>query len=142
MDKSWIFCNRLSTEYEDGVNNFLEFALQNNEKGSTIMKCPCKKCQNFIFHELQDVKNHLFITGFDDSYLNWHWHGEVMAKNLPTDLGDQFKTPLNYCDVGNTVEMIRDAYKHCSDDPKAFKEQIPRNYCTLGQLNILSYQQL
>ena len=72
MDKSWIFCNRLSMEYENGVEVFIKFALENGEKGCTIIKCPCKKYQNLVFHKVEDVKNHLYITGFDEGYLNWH----------------------------------------------------------------------
>ena len=31
MDKTWIFCDRLSDKYSDVVDDFLEFAILNSE---------------------------------------------------------------------------------------------------------------
>ena len=31
MDKSWVHCTKLSSEYEDGIEEFMKFAIGNSE---------------------------------------------------------------------------------------------------------------
>ena len=46
MDKSWIdLPNRMSSEYINGIDEFLVFAYTNRVEGSMI-SCPCRKCEN------------------------------------------------------------------------------------------------
>ncbi|XP_039117866.1 uncharacterized protein LOC120253629 [Dioscorea cayenensis subsp. rotundata] len=44
MDKSWMRKSRLSQEYEDGVEQFLNFAFANSSEDDRII-CPCIKCR-------------------------------------------------------------------------------------------------
>ncbi|KAH6800459.1 hypothetical protein C2S52_000923 [Perilla frutescens var. hirtella] len=44
MDKGWMRKNRLSREYEAGVDSFLTFAIQ-NARDPELMSCPCAKCE-------------------------------------------------------------------------------------------------
>ncbi|XXG89205.1 hypothetical protein AAC387_Pa12g1265 [Persea americana] len=44
MDKSWIdLSNRMSREYKDGINQFMEFT---NGFDNEFISCPCRKCAN------------------------------------------------------------------------------------------------
>ncbi|XP_075516271.1 uncharacterized protein LOC142551114 [Primulina tabacum] len=43
MDKDWMSKNRLSHEYEAGVEYFLQFASR-NANNPNAMPCPCAKC--------------------------------------------------------------------------------------------------
>ncbi|XXG61109.1 hypothetical protein AAC387_Pa04g2846 [Persea americana] len=44
MDKSWIdLLNRMSREYMDGINQFMEFT---NGFDNEFISCPCRKCAN------------------------------------------------------------------------------------------------
>ena len=68
--------DRRSKDYEDGVKNFIAFALQNVANQNSI-RCPCIQCGNLIFHTPQKIKEHLFFYGIDQSYHTWYWHGET-----------------------------------------------------------------
>lgn len=50
---------RMSKEYQDGVEEFIEFATRNSEDNKT-MRCPCKKCCNVA----------RCTTPLDDSWYN------------------------------------------------------------------------
>ena len=40
MNRSWMSKDRRSKDYEDGVENFISFAVQNSANQNSI-KCPC-----------------------------------------------------------------------------------------------------
>ncbi|XP_057794760.1 uncharacterized protein LOC131011035 [Salvia miltiorrhiza] len=76
MDKTWIMLDdRRLTQYEEGVRQFLDFAYSSKEKGETI-RCPCKKCNNVLFQNRNNVEDHIFKYGFIKSYVIWVLHGE------------------------------------------------------------------
>ena len=79
MDKNWIFCDRLFDEYNDGVDDFLEFSILNSENRMSI-RCFCTSYCNMEFLTLEQVRLHLFKKGFLETYLVWNWHGEVDLK--------------------------------------------------------------
>ncbi|KAK2662655.1 hypothetical protein Ddye_001229 [Dipteronia dyeriana] len=80
MDKSWMLSDRMSREYEIGVEKFIEFVILHSENPNLI-RCPCQFCENLKFQSPRELENHLFVK----------------------------------------VEMMHDAYKHCTVDPIAFK---------------------
>ncbi|XP_052291944.1 uncharacterized protein LOC127900769 [Citrus sinensis] len=121
MDKSWIQYNRLSTEYEEGVQKFINFAIK-NAGGSSVIRCPCVDCGNLSFETLTTVKDHLYMHGFDVKYGNWFWHGEEIHKSSSTQRENHFQQQNIEFDNGNELKMVNDAYKGCCGDPKAFKE--------------------
>ncbi|XP_024043026.1 uncharacterized protein LOC112099786 [Citrus clementina] len=121
MDKSWIQCNRLSTEYEEGVQKFINFAIK-NARGSSVIRCPCVDCGNLSFETLTTVKDNLYMHGFDVKYDNWFWHGEEIHKSSSPQRENHFQQQNIEFDNGNELKMVNDAYKGCCGDPKAFKE--------------------
>lgn len=70
MDKTWIFFDRLSDEFYDGVDEFLDFAILNSENRMSI-RCPCTFCCNMELLTLEQVRLHLFKKGFLENYLVW-----------------------------------------------------------------------
>lgn len=70
MDKSWIQCNPLSPEYENGVEEFINFTTKNTE-GNGVIRCQCLDCGNLPFETLIIVKDHLYMCGFDVKYDIW-----------------------------------------------------------------------
>ena len=44
MDKRWINTNRISGEYINGVQSFLDFAFA-NAGDSKVIVCPCNRCK-------------------------------------------------------------------------------------------------
>ena len=49
MNRSWMSKDRRSKEYEDGVENFISFAIKNSGNQNSI-KCPYLQCGNLIFN--------------------------------------------------------------------------------------------
>ncbi|XP_060963220.1 uncharacterized protein LOC133032787 [Cannabis sativa] len=79
MDKEWMKRNRLSKEYEEGVEYFMEFARKNGDDPNMI-PCPCMMCRNFKKLSGVDVRVHLYKCGIDSSYKNWIRHEENFAE--------------------------------------------------------------
>ena len=75
MDKKWMLADRLSIEYKQGVQKFLEFCLENAKDPNAIM-CPCVKCGNLEKLSVSEITEHLYFNGIDKSYDRWIWHGK------------------------------------------------------------------
>ncbi|XXG71317.1 hypothetical protein AAC387_Pa07g0602 [Persea americana] len=74
MDKSWIdLPNKMSREYMDGINQFMEFT---NGFDNEFISCPCRKCANRYYYRREFVREHLILNGFLKQYKNWIRHGE------------------------------------------------------------------
>ncbi|XXG88186.1 hypothetical protein AAC387_Pa12g0430 [Persea americana] len=74
MDKSWIdLPNRISREYTDGINHFMEFT---NGFENEFISCPCRKCANRYYYKRESVREHLILNGSLKQYKNWIRHGE------------------------------------------------------------------
>ena len=67
--------SRLSQEYLDGVQNFLNFAFHYASEDNRIL-CPCLKCANIDWHMREIVYEHLVCFGFLPGYTRWYFHGE------------------------------------------------------------------
>ncbi|KAJ8649818.1 hypothetical protein MRB53_002853 [Persea americana] len=74
MGKSWVdLPNRMSREYMDGINHFMEFT---NGFDNEFISCPCRKCANRYHYRREFVREHLILNGFLKQYKNWIRHGE------------------------------------------------------------------
>ncbi|XXG58618.1 hypothetical protein AAC387_Pa04g0888 [Persea americana] len=74
MDKCWIdLPNRMSREYMDGINHFMEFT---NGFDNEFINCPCRKYANRYYYRREFVREHLILNGFLKQYKNWIRHGE------------------------------------------------------------------
>ena len=78
MDKSWIKKPRFSSEYVQGVTEFLKFAFDNACRDNMIL-CPCLSCVNLCWRPLEVVQEHLICNGFLSGYTNWVCHGETSS---------------------------------------------------------------
>ncbi|KAK2433103.1 hypothetical protein QL285_018409 [Trifolium repens] len=89
MDRSWMydrtFLRRkgLKRRFTDGVEEFLNIV-----RVSPIVlleggiRCPCVKCKCMAFKSEEEIRLHLYNTGFKDNYLIWTSHGERVATTL------------------------------------------------------------
>lgn len=68
--------SRLSPEYEAGLQQFLDYAIDKfGDHG--LIQCPCKKCMGGPWLPRHDVNDHLIIHGFKAGYeICWDQHGE------------------------------------------------------------------
>ncbi|XP_074374393.1 uncharacterized protein LOC141714794 [Apium graveolens] len=72
MDKSWIFKDRDTLDYEIGVEEFLIFAEEN---------------------AIKIIRGHLYENGFSLGYLNWIWHRQGSASR--TSVNSNAPTPAS-----------------------------------------------
>jgi len=67
--------------YENGVEEFLEYAKQNGVAINRRYYCPCVNCLNGKRLHIHLIGEHILCDGFFKNYTTWTWHGEVL--NLP-----------------------------------------------------------
>ena len=108
-DRSWI--NRRTNpgeyswtdEYCEGVNFYLAFAQRNSTQVNGKISCPCKICKNRHFKSIKDVEFDLFATGFLESYILLHFHGEASGSRNQ-------EINIDHDDVFDQYEMLRNAF--------------------------------
>nr|CAD40281.2 OSJNBb0062H02.14 [Oryza sativa Japonica Group] len=81
IDRSWMYAKNLkrhSTEYRNGVINFMNAAEEDRKRrNSDYMCCPCVDCKNEnMFDSAEDVHGYLVQRGFMKGYTCWVKHGE------------------------------------------------------------------
>ncbi|KAL5172284.1 hypothetical protein HKD37_16G045071 [Glycine soja] len=100
----WMNESRISPEYEEGVEQFLQFASQRgqpDEDGKYY--CPCINCLNGRRQILDDIREHLLCDGIKRNYTTWIWHGEM------TDMQSGQQSEPFDVEMGDHLEdMIRD----------------------------------
>ncbi|KAL0546536.1 hypothetical protein IC582_016447 [Cucumis melo] len=120
MDKSWMMENRMSREYDVGVESFIQFGLS-HAKGSNSIRCPCLKCGNRLLKDVSIVRYHLYANGIDKSYKIWFWHGEDLNSETVTskmeNLGDE---KYEHDDLFNTVNMLQSAHDESCNTSNTF----------------------
>ncbi|XP_010666303.1 uncharacterized protein LOC104883469 [Beta vulgaris subsp. vulgaris] len=96
VERSWMY-NRvdgglLRTEFVNGVQEFIEFATQHQlHKDSNQIRCPCQKCNNRRFLDVETVKEHLYRRGFCHSYFEWICHGENNISQLLVEQSNPYQ---------------------------------------------------
>lgn len=71
--------NRLSDEFLEGVNVFIEFPCnQPSYQETNTILCPCARCKNKKQHDAKTVIEHLFGEGFKGNNYFWLNHGVIM----------------------------------------------------------------
>ncbi|KAK8933895.1 hypothetical protein KSP39_PZI015964 [Platanthera zijinensis] len=76
--RSWIYLqNRVSDEYIEGVDKFLDYAYENSSSSyESRIFCSCKKYTNRYLVEKTIPREHIIIHGFLKKYKTWSFHGE------------------------------------------------------------------
>ena len=87
MNRQWMYGNRVSCEFIDGLRDFLLVADANKRNGFVI--CPCNMCKNKKDYSSKETLHlHLLRHGFMPSYNVWTKHGErgvIMENNEEED---------------------------------------------------------
>ncbi|XP_057779975.1 uncharacterized protein LOC130998576 [Salvia miltiorrhiza] len=118
MDKSWMLKNRLSDEYKNGVESFMEFAIQ-NDTNNELMSCPCSKCGNLMRKKIDLVRLHLLSNGMDLTYHTWIWHGERSTRSYSTKYENEFEHQERNFVHEEPIDMVHAAYEEF-DNPSKF----------------------
>ena len=94
MDRSWMQASRISDEYENGVEQFLQFTELNAPSLRGKYFCLCVKCANGRHQIITKIRSHLICHGIIPSCTKWIWHGELPdkpsvshTKSMDVDMG-------------------------------------------------------
>ncbi|KAJ9538028.1 hypothetical protein OSB04_030761 [Centaurea solstitialis] len=86
IDKSWITCRRRnSEEFLKGLEALISMAKDHVDSVGRV-KCPCKKCVNGLYQELNIVEGHIYRFGFHEHYQKWIYHGEADTPMIEDDV--------------------------------------------------------
>ncbi|XP_039123295.1 uncharacterized protein LOC120259901 [Dioscorea cayenensis subsp. rotundata] len=107
MDKSWMHKPRLSNEYVEGVESFLDFPFDKSSEDNMIV-CPCVKCANVHWHTREVVEEHLMCDGILRGYTCWFFHGE-RAPSSTSNLDDIITIPSSSTHPTSTFQSSHDA---------------------------------
>jgi len=83
MDRSWMKKARISHQYENSIEDFLQFAQENAPEMGGVYLCPCVKCLNGRRKSLDDIITHLICDGISPTYTKWIWHCELPQMHQP-----------------------------------------------------------
>ncbi|KAJ0038368.1 hypothetical protein Pint_22697 [Pistacia integerrima] len=91
-------------------------------------------------HTIQDVRDHLFVLGFDKSYRIWVFHGEEVDDNDSRNINDSYPNESTFKDFDFTKDMVHDANKYCKEDLDTLKTLL--DYCEKPLYNGCKYSKL
>nr|AAX94903.1 transposon protein, putative, CACTA, En/Spm sub-class [Oryza sativa Japonica Group]AAX96444.1 transposon protein, putative, CACTA, En/Spm sub-class [Oryza sativa Japonica Group]ABA92573.1 transposon protein, putative, CACTA, En/Spm sub-class [Oryza sativa Japonica Group] len=88
MDRQWMYADRRSKEFIDGVHYFLRVAEANKHKG--FICCPCNKCENQKdYSASRTIHFYLFDSWFMPCYNCWTSHGEKGVEMEEDEVEDE-----------------------------------------------------
>ncbi|KAM3289830.1 hypothetical protein P3S67_018119 [Capsicum chacoense] len=82
LERSWMYESLdgrggLYSRFITRVDEFIQFACsQPNRMSGDKVRCPCAKCQNYKFMDVETIKCHLYQSGFIKNYFIWKRQGE------------------------------------------------------------------
>ncbi|XP_020245141.1 uncharacterized protein LOC109823267 [Asparagus officinalis] len=123
-DRGWMYnTSRVSAEYIEKVNDFLDKAFAKAAKGNEIC-CPCRGCFNRCWHQRNTICNHLIVKGFIDNYYKWVFHGEDLPSRLNVHSESDDDDARTHDDVGGLLhDIFRGTIEEFSDnDEEDIKE--------------------
>ncbi|XP_028236830.1 uncharacterized protein LOC114416159 [Glycine soja] len=105
MDRSWMKASRITDEYRNGVEQFLQFTEMNAPSLRGKYFCPYVKCENGRHQSINEIRSHLICHGIILNYTKWIWHGELPHKpsvshseSVDVDIGNRIEDMI--CDLG------------------------------------------
>ncbi|XP_027172109.1 uncharacterized protein LOC113771742 [Coffea eugenioides] len=104
MDKSWMWKDRRSGEFEKGLELFLNYAFKHSSHGNGMIACPCSECKCGVCVSRPDAKIHLKVFGFLKGYTQWVAHGEFVYSSAPIQTSDN--VPHNVSDIGDDMNGL------------------------------------
>src|SRR3989337_496682 len=103
MNRQWMYSDRCTSDYIDGLHNFLEVA--EATKQNDFMCCPCTRCGNTkSYSSSKTLHVHLLEKGFIPHYNVWTKHGErgVIMEDNEEEEDDDNSHPM-YPEHGDTA---------------------------------------
>ncbi|XXG47109.1 hypothetical protein AAC387_Pa02g1808 [Persea americana] len=120
--KEWMTAPRVSIEYLNGVESFIEFIRANKHKlGGVDWFCrPCVKCHNLKGGKktMADIYTHLICDGIYTTYTSWIHHGEIGSQNRAITRTSNYNEDA----LPKMADMVNDVFGrvHDEDDVEAY----------------------
>ncbi|CAH9097982.1 unnamed protein product [Cuscuta europaea] len=115
QNRSWMYQKHrdnygIRSEFLNGVEDFIKFAQeQKNYMDGDKIRCPCTKCKNLQFKDVDQVVWDLYEKGFVANYYNWTSHGEPFDPSLlPQTVGSSRNVPTEMSGWGDYDQMTWD----------------------------------
>ncbi|KAK4359181.1 hypothetical protein RND71_021410 [Anisodus tanguticus] len=106
-NKNWMCCDKLSKEYLDGVEDFLNHAFSEKQDGENI-SCPCTECVLIYQVNRATTYDHLVVNGIMSSYDTRFCHGGSLKGSNNTQVTNRSLSTLRGDDMRG---MIHDAFR-------------------------------
>lgn len=100
--KKWMYYDRVSKEYLDGVENFLNYAFRERE----TISCPCSQCVLYYQINRATAYDHLVVNGVMPSHDTLFCHGESLNESNSTHVNNYRQLTIRGDDMRG---MIHDA---------------------------------
>jgi len=116
MDKSWVKLRRMSSEYKECINAFLDHAFVTSSIDNKIAY-PHALCGNRFYHERETLRGHLLLKAMDGDYQKdiWVFHGEHSFTDYDSDrdvVDDEFIYENHESFEHDMHAMIYEAFEH------------------------------
>src|SRR3990170_7599712 len=115
MSRQWMYDDRRSPEFINGLHNFMRVAEANKRNG--FMCCPCCVCKNNKDYSTSKIlHSHLLQSGFMSGYNCWTKHGErgvIMEENEEEEDDDNYPRFPEY----DGTTMGEEGEEEASDEP-------------------------
>lgn len=115
-DKSWVKLRRMSSEYKECLDAFLDHAFATLSTDNKIA-CPCALCGNRFYHVREIMRGHLLKKSMDGDYQKGIWvlYGEHSLTNYDSDndaINDEFIYENHKSFEHDMHAMIDEAFEH------------------------------
>ena len=81
MSQEWMKKSRLSEEYANGVEEFIQFELDHGADPKRI-RCPCVKCSFIKWITVEQIREHRITKGISQGYKQWRLDGEEVMEEV------------------------------------------------------------
>ncbi|PHT79977.1 hypothetical protein T459_18029 [Capsicum annuum] len=122
LERSWMYerldgRGALYSRFVTGVDEFIQFACsQPNRMGGDKVRCPCAKCQNYKFIDVETVKCHLYQSGFIKNYFIWKHQGERDDISETSYVGPNFSQGSNWQPYSNSEPESSHPFQHSMEE--------------------------
>jgi hypothetical protein len=98
-DKSWMRMSGYTCEWQAGFKNFLHSVFGGRSSEQTA-PCPCTRCRYMSYRSEKEVRTHVALRGFDDSFIQGEGNCEpALVENDNDDDGPA----LNHAESSNEL---------------------------------------
>ncbi|RYQ90809.1 hypothetical protein Ahy_B09g096794 [Arachis hypogaea] len=127
--KYWVNFDRRTPEFRKCLDElFLDIAFSQPGVKNQI-RCPCPKCNNFMFKFRNEVHHHVRQWGIVTSYKTWVHHGEILQDTSTIDVSDLNEIDCERENDSATYEMLYNIFRGetIGETPRDFATNVDEN---------------